>query len=204
MIPKETTNRVFLVLLIFCLSFISTSKLSVMSNQATVPINITVQGKLILTDAENDNKSGENPTLNINLKLTPDFNQSIVSGSSAIRIRTNLNSWKLTAQRANSQPQNVIIDPEDIALSFTTQTGNKANPNAGKLLSPFNQITNLSKISTNEPSDVLIGSSKTSMEKDPENKNNWFQVTTNYSVSPDFLYEVGEWGTTVSYSLVSP
>ena len=203
-IKKHTTRFLFLLLISCCVFFIS-SNLTAISNQATVPINITVAGKLIITDAENDNKSGSDPTLNVNLKLVPDLNNATVSGSSSIRIRTNLNSWKLTAQRSNLPDSAVNIDPKDISLRFTTEAGSKANPNAGKLLSPFNnQTANLSHISTNGPIDLLVGLSKTSLERDPENKNNWFQLTSNYSVSPDFFYEIGEWNTTVSYSLVSP
>ena len=200
---KNTTSFFFLLIVSCCVFFVS-SNLAARSNQATVPINITVQGKLIITDSENDNNSGANPTLNVNLKLSPDLNSSTVSGSSSIRIRTNLNSWKLTAQRSNSSTPTANIDPKDISLNFITQAGSKGNPNAGKLLSPFNQISNLSQISTNGPTDVLVGVSKTSLDRDPENRNNWFQLTSNYSVSPDFFYEIGEWNTTVSYSLVSP
>ncbi len=203
-IKKHTTKFLFLLILFFCCVFFVSSTLIARSNQATVPLNITVSGKLIITDSENDNKSGTNPTINVNLKLSPDLNNSTVSGSSSIRIRTNLNSWKLTAQRSNLSDSPVNIDPKDISLSFTTQAGSKANPNAGKLLSPFNQVTNLSQISSNNPTDVLIGVSKTSLDRDPENRNNWFQLTSNYSVLPDFFYEIGEWNTTVSYNLVSP
>ena len=202
-IKKDTISFSFALIFACCVFFIS-GNLTAHSNQATVPINITVQGKLIITDAQNDNNSGADPTLNVNLKLTPDLTNSVVSGSSSIRIRTNLNSWKLTAQRSNLSDTLVNIDPKDISLKFFTQAGSKGNPNAGKLLSPFNQTSNLSQISTNGPIDVLAGVSKTSLDRDPENKNNWFQLTSNYSVSPDFFYEIGEWNTTVSYSLVSP
>ncbi len=204
MTTQKNTTSFFLVLIVSCCVFFISGDLTASSNQATVPINITVAGKLIITDAENDNNSSANPTLNVNLKLVPDLSNSTVSGSSSVRIRTNLNSWKLTAQRSNLADPLVNIDPRDIALNFTTQAGSKANPNAGKLLSPFNKAADLSYISTNSPTDVLIGVSKTSLDKDPENRNNWFQLTSNYSVSPDFFYEIGEWNTTVSYSLVSP
>jgi len=202
-LQKNTTSFFFLLIVSCCVFFVS-SNLTARANQATVPINITVQGKLIITDTENDNNSGANPTLNVNLKLSPDLNNSTVSGSSSIRIRTNLNSWKLTAQRSNLSNPTSNIDPKDISLNFITQAGSKGNPNAGKLLSSFNQISNLSQISTNSPTDVLVGVSKTSLDRDPENRNNWFQLTSNYSVSPDFFYEIGEWNTVVSYSLVSP
>ena len=196
--------RLLVLLVAICLFFLGSSNLIANSNQAVVPINITVQGKLIISDATNDNKSGIDPSLNILLRLTPDLNSSIVSGSSGIRIRTNLNNWKLTAQRSNFSNSVLNIDPEDVSLSFTTQAGSKANPGAGVLVSPFNGVANLSQISTNSPTEILVGSSMTSIDKDPENKNNWFQLTTNYSILPDFFYGIGEVNTTVSYNLVSP
>ncbi len=196
-------NIIFALIFISCCFFCS-SNLTAVSNQAVVPLNITVLGKLVITDANNDNKSGLNPNLNIFLKVMPDINSSIVSGSSAIRIRTNLNTWKLTAQRSDANNRQINIDPKDIVLNFSTQAGASANPYSGKLLSPFDRPTDLGQISTNAPTDLLIGNRKTSLQRDPDNKNNWFQITSNYSISPDFLYEPGEWNTTVSYSLVSP
>ena len=186
-----------------CLLFQSVT-LKVESNQAIVPINVTVLGKLIITDAENDTKSGENPTLNVNLKLTPDLNNAVVSGSSSIRIRTNLNSWKLTAQRHEQNGSLTNLAPKDISLAFAISTGSKANQSSGKLISPFDATTDLSKISSNSETDILHGLSKTSLERDPKNADNWFQLTSNYSISPDFYYETGDWSTTVTYNLVSP
>lgn len=195
--------RILFFVFAFCI-ILSTFNLKAKSNNATVPINITVNGKLIISDAENDNKSGTDPTINVSLKLTPDLSNTIVSGKSAIRIRTNLDNWKLTAQRSESSKTETQINPQDISLTFTTQAGSKANLDAAELIAPFNGITDLGKITTNTPTDILIGKSKTSLYKDPNNINNWFQLTSNYSVSPDFLYDTGEWNTVISYSLISP
>lgn len=195
--------RTLFYLLIVCI-VLNSFPMKANSNQAIVPINITVQGKLIISDAENDDKSGTNPTINVLLKLTPNLNNSIVSAKSSVRIRTNLNSWKLTAQRSEVINSETNIAPEDISLSFTTQSGEKANPNAAELMEPFNSTTDLSQIGTNTATDILVGKSKTSKSKDPDNKNNWFQLTSNYSILPDFFHDTGEWNTVISYSLVSP
>ena len=200
---KKTTRPLFAFIFI-CLCLCSSSNLIAHSNQAIVPLNITVHGKLVITDANNDNKAGSNPTLNVLLRLTPDLNNQTASGSSAIRIRTNLSTWKLTALRSNLTNSNTNINPDDITLKFTTQSGSTANPNCGKLLSPFDQITTLSQISTASPIEILTGTDKTSIARDPENKGNWFQLNSNYSISPDFFYGIGEWNTTISYNLVSP
>lgn len=199
---KNKTRFLFIIFAICIL--LSTSNLTSRSNQAIIPLNITVQGKLIITDALTDNKAGTDPTINVLLRLTPDLNSSVVTGSSAIRIRTNLNNWKLTALRRELANPSTNIDLKDISLSFTTQAGSSANPNCGKLLPPFDQITDISKISNLSPTEIFAGSGKTSVAKDPENKNNWFQLTSSYSIAPDFLYEIGEWSTTITYNLVSP
>ena len=204
MTSKKRKLRSFFIVILIALLYLSTSYAKVISNQALVPLSITVHGKLIITDAESDTKSGENPTTNIHLSLTPELNNSIVSGKSSIRIRTNLSNWKLLAQRVDQLNNTTIINPQDIKLLFTTQTGSKANPYAGKLVSPFDGITNLSQISSARSTDVLMGNSKTSIDKDPTNKNNWFQLTSTYSISPDFFYDKGEWNTVISYNLVSP
>lgn len=200
----KPTTRPVLVFLLICISLTSSSNLIAISNQAIVPLNITVLGKLVITDANNDNKTGSNPTLNVLLRLTPDLNNQTVSGSSAIRIRTNLTNWKLTALRSDLTNSNTKIDPNDISLRFSTQAGSTANPNCGKLLSPFDQVTSLSQIPTANPTEILVGNTKTSIAKDPDNKENWFQLNSNYSISPDFFYGIGEWNTTISYNLVSP
>ena len=200
---KKTTRPLFAFIFI-CLCLYSSSNLIVSSNQAIVPLNITVLGKLVITDANNDTKSGLDPTLNVLLRLTPDLNNQTVSGSSSIRIRTNLSTWKLTALRSNTTNLSSNIDPNDISLRFTTQAGSTANPNCGKLISPFDQITTLSQISTASPIEILTGTDKTSIARDTDNKGNWFQLNSNYSISPDFFYGIGEWNTTISYNLVSP
>lgn len=204
MISIQSKIRYCFVVIFSIILYLSTTFIKVSPNQAIVPLNITVHGKLIITDAENDIKSGENTTTNISLSLTPELNNTIISGSSSIRIRTNLSNWKLFAQRIEQTNSTTIIDPQDIKLLFTTQAGSKANPDAGKLVSPFNGITTLSQISTKKATDILIGNSKTSMDKDITNKNNWFQLTSTYSISPDFFYDKGEWNTLISYNLVSP
>lgn len=200
---KYTKSVTIVLIVVFCCLIVST-KQRAESSHAIVPINISVAGKLIITDEVNDNKSADVPTLNVRLSLTPELSNKVASGKSAIRIRTNMKTWKLTALRGGSTNTSANINPSDISLTFTTQAGPKANPEAGILLSPFDKITDLSKISTLNPTDILIGKSKTSSAKDPGNKNNWFQLTTTYSVSGDFSYDMGEWDSVISYNLVSP
>ena len=203
MLPHLFMKIVF-SLAFFAYIIFDTTKLFSFANHAVVPLKIEVSGKLVITDAENDTKAGENPTLNVLLGLTPDLNNNIVSGMSSIRIRTNMKTWKLTASRIEQNELGTEISPQDVNVKFITQAGSKGNLNSAKLVSPFNEITTLDKISTNTPIEILNGFDKTSLAKDPENKNNWFQLTAIYSVSPDFFYDIGNWDTTITYNLVSP
>ena len=196
-------SKTFFILFSFVIFFFS-GDLFAYSYQAIVPLNITVQGKLVITDGENDTKSSLNPTTNVLLRITPDLSNSIVSGTSSVRIRANLSSWKLIAQRKDISNQETNIDLHDIALSLKTEAGTSANTNCAKLLPPFDSTTNITQISATGPTEILSGNNKTSTARDTENKNNWFQLTSTYSILPDFFYSPGEWNTVISYNLVSP
>ena len=175
------------------------------SQTATVPINITVNGNLTISDANNDASSGKDPTLNVNISITPDLGAAAATGNANFRIRTNRSNWKLVAQRTSevdTGPTN--ISASDVGLLITTQAGSKANPDAGSLVAPFNTKTDISKISTSTPVNVISGKLKTSRERDNTNSNNYFQINTQYSITPDFFYQPGIWKTTVTYNLVSP
>lgn len=175
------------------------------SQTATVPINITVNGNLTISDANNDASSGKNPTLNVNLSITPDLGAAEVTGDANFRIRTNRPSWRLTAQRTSevdTGPTN--ISAIDVGLLITTQAGSKANPESGVLVAPFNTKTDISQIPISIPINVISGKLKTSKERDNSNVNNYFQVNTRYSLLPDFFYQPGTWKTTITYNLVSP
>lgn len=204
MISNPTVKRIATVFAVVILLSFSSTNLKANSNTATVPLKITVEGKLVITEAENDTIAGKDPTIDVLLKLSPSLENTVVSGSSNVRIRTNLKSWKLTAQRSINEINSLNIDPKDISCSFSTKAGSKANLNAGKLIPPFNEITNLNQISSNSPTEVLAGIDKTSSSKDPQNLENWFQLTSTYSAKPDFFYSEGEFNTVISYSLVSP
>ena len=195
---------------IVCLLFIAlliflTMPIKSFSQSATVPINITVNGTLTISDAANDASSGKNPTINVNLSITPDLGAAALTGAANFRIRTNKSSWKLTAQRTqevDTGPTN--IEATDIGVLITTQAGSKGNAMAGILVAPFNARTDLSKVSTSSPVDVVNGTEKTSTQRDPTNANNYFQVNTQYGIEQDFFFQPGTWKTTVTYNLVSP
>lgn len=172
---------------------------------ATVPININVNGTLTVSDANNDASSGKNPTINVNLSVTPDLGAAAVTGNANFRLRTNRSTWRLTAQRTtevDTGPTN--ISASDVNVLITKTAGTNANVNAGALVAPFTAQTNLSRITTAVPVNVISGTAKTSTARDGTNANNYFQVNTQYSILPDYFYQPGTWKTTITYNLISP
>ena len=198
-LTRKLTN-LFLVLLVLLAIPCRT-----LSQSATVPISINVNGTLTISDSNNDSSAGRNPTINVNLSVTPDLGATAVTGNANFRLRTNKSTWRLTAQRTaeiDNGPTNITA--MDVGLLVTTQAGSNANSMAGTLVAPFNAQTDLSSISTTAPTDVVSGTAKTSIARDTTNQNNYFQVNTQYSIQPDFFYQPGTWSTTVTYNLVSP
>lgn len=171
---------------------------------ATVPLSVTVNGSLVISDADNDTMAGKDPTKNVNLSVTPDLGHTVQSGSANFRVRTNRATWRLTAQRTASDAGGTGIADTDVLVDISKSAGSSANANAGTLVAPFNAQTNVSSITTATAVDVVNGTAKTSSAKDANNTNNWFQVSTAYSIQPDFFYTPGTYTTTVTYSLVSP
>ena len=171
---------------------------------ATVPLSLQVNGALVISNASDDTSMGKDPSINVNIAVTPDLGATNASGSANFRIRTNRTTWRLTAQRTASDAGGTGIGDSDVLLDVSKSAGSNANASAGALVSPFTSQTNLSSISTSSPVDVVSGTAKTSSAKDSSNANNWFQVGTTYSIFPDFFYTPGTYSTTISYSLVSP
>ncbi len=197
-------NKSFIFTLIVLL-ILFTVPIKTFSQSATVPININVNGTLTISDASNDSSAGKNPTINVNLSITPDLGAAPATGNANFRIRTNRSNWRLTAQRTSevdTGPTNIVA--MDIALLVTTQAGTNANAMAGTLVAPFTATTDLSNISTAAPVDVVSGTAKTSTARDNTNTNNYFQINTQYSILPDFFFQPGTWRTTITYNLVSP
>lgn len=182
-----------------------TSNVESLAATATVPLGITVNGALLITDASNDTMSGIDPTLNVNLSVTPDLTGSVpVSGSANFRIRSNKASWRLTTQRTASNDGGTGISDGDVSVTIAKSAGSTGNVNAGTIVAPFTSATTLVSVPTSAPANVISGSAKTSSAKDSTNANNYFQVNTTYGIAPDFFYSAGTFSTTITYNLVSP
>ncbi len=190
-----------LILLLFCANSIRLS--DVKAATGTVPLSITVNGSLVVSDADNDTMSGENPTKNVSLSVTPDLGHTLQSGSANFRIRSNRTAWRLTAAKTASDAGGTGISDSDVLVDIAKSAGSSANANAGALVAPFNAQTSLASITTSAV-DVIDGTAKTSSSRDANNTNNWFQVSTTYSIQPDFFYTPGTFSSTITYSLVAP
>ena len=190
------------VLLLFCSSTLYFQKAEAAA--ASVPLSITVNGSLVISDAGNDTMAGKDPTTNVSLSVTPDLGHTTQSGSANFRVRTNKSGWRLTAQRTASDAGGTGIADADVKVDIAKSAGTNANANSGAVQAPFTSQTDLSSITTASSVDVVSGTAKTSSAKDNGNGNNWFQVSTTYSIEPDFFYEEGTFSSTITYSLVSP
>ena len=196
-------KKILGVVLLFCVYFIQ-ANIEAAHAAATVPLNVTVNGSLVITDASNDSMSGMDPTINVNLSVTPDLGQATVTGQANFRIRTNRTTWRLTSQRTASNAGGTGIADTDISVNISKVAGSTANANAGTIVSPFSSATNLSSIPTVSPANVVNGTAKTSSAKDGNNTNNYFEIDTAYGIAPDFFYTPGTFSTTITYNLVSP
>ena len=189
-----------LIALLLCASSI---KIQEAKAAATVPMSVTVNGALVISDADNDTMAGENPTKNVDLTIDPDLGQTLQTASANFRVRTNRSAWRLTASKTASSAGGTGLTDADVLLDVSKSAGSNANASAGTLVSPFTSQTNLGSLSTTAV-DVISGTAKTSSAKDNSNTNNWFQVSTTYSVQPDFFYTPGTFSSTITYNLVSP
>ena len=198
---KKLTG-LFLIVLLLSVNVIRFPEAKAASG--SVPVSIAVNGTLVISDASNDTQSGENPTKNVSLTVTPDLGHTVQSGSAAFRLRTNKSSWRLTAQRTASSTGNTNISDADVKVDIAKTAGSSANANSAAIASTFASQTDLSSISTSSAVDVINGSAKTSADKDPNNTNNYVEIGTTYSIQPDFFYTPGTFSSTITYSFVSP
>ena len=188
--------RSFMVVLLLSVNILSLPEAKA---AATVPLTITVNGTLVISDADNDTMAGSNPTKNVSISVTPDLGAATATGSANFRVRTNRSAWRLTAQRTASSAGGTGLADTDVMVDITKSNGSSANASAGSLVAPFTAQTDLSSIPTAAPAvDVISGTAKTSSARDSANANNWFGVNTTYSVIPDFFYTPGTFSTTIT------
>ena len=198
---KQMLGLFFIILL---LSSVTIIRIPEAKASASVPLSITVNGSLVISDSDNDTTAGKDPTKNVTISVTPDLGASNASGSANFRIRTNRSAWRLTAQRTTSDAGSTGIADSDVLIDIAKSNGSNGNASAGALVAPFTSQANLSSITTASAVDVVNGTAKTSSAKDSSNTNNWFGVSTTYSIAPDFFYTPGTFSSTITYSLVSP
>jgi hypothetical protein len=198
---RKQLMAITMILFLICSSAIYVQEAK---SAAQAPIGITVNGVLVISDADNDTAAGKDPTKNVNISVTPDLGHTTQSGSANFRVRTNRSTWRLTAQRTVADAGGTGITDSDVKVDIAKSAGASANANAGALVAPFTGQTSLVSIDTAMAVDVINGTAKTSSARNFNNASNWFQVNTSYSIDPDFFYTPGIYSTTITYSLVSP
>lgn len=177
------------------------------SGTATVPLSITVNGAVTVTDAATDTAAGKNPTLNVNLSVTPDIGASDVSGSANFRVRTNFTNWKLTAQRAGFTANGTGLAATNVGLSITKTAGSDASATACTLQAPFTGSTTINSISASAATDICAGTTtKTaSAASTSANTNNYLNFATTYTVAQDFFFTPGSGAATdtITYTVAN-
>ena len=197
-------RRIISLVMILIIFIAQSVNIKARGASASVPLSVTINGALVLSDASNDTMSGTDPTLNVSLSVTPDLSATSVTGNANFRIRTNRSTWRLTAQRTASSDGGTGLTDSDVSVTVAKSAGSNGNASAGSLVAPFTSSTTLMSIPTASASDVISGTAKTSSAQDSTNTNNYFQVNTTYGVDPDFFYSPGTFSTTITYNLVSP
>jgi len=162
---------------------------------ATITDNFTVNSSLVISDATTE---ANNPTLNVNISVTPDVGASAASGSANFRLRTNQAMWTLTATKGAFSAGTTGIAQSDITLALATSAGSTANASAGTRAFVSNTLNNITTTT------LVSGTAKTSSSRDSTNTNNYFQVNSTYSINQDFFFTPGSATVPITYTFTSP
>lgn len=207
---QEIATRLVLCYFVVVIHLLSFGASSAYSNSATVPLSIEVNGKLIITDEDTDNLSSSRQSTLVPINIDRSRNNFNILGTSGIRIRSNLERWKLLAKITELSVNEKRINPKLISIHYETSVGSKGNPNAARLIAPFNRPTRLSTIPKDMPVTVLDGRSKTSLDRDTGNHNNWFGLTLTAEYTgnerrarTNIKYSKSQYKAVVAYALVS-
>ncbi len=196
---KKKIMGLFLVMIFLSGNVISLPEAK--SATGTTGLTITSNSSIILSDPSADTMSG-NVTRNVSFAITPDLGHTVQSGSTSFRIRANT-PWKVSVTKTALSAGTTGVTDADIKLDVSTMAGTSGVATAGPLVIPFNAQTSLASI-TAIAADVISSGVKTSSARDASNTNNYFDLSTQYSLQPDFFYAPGTVTTTLSYNIVAP
>jgi hypothetical protein len=201
---------VVLIVIVYSLTF---GVEEVYSNSAVMPISIQVNGKLIITDENTEVDSNERSRVVENINIDRSKSNFDLSNSYTLRVRSNESRWKLIGHLQEvSVKQTKKINPKFIRLTYKTSAGSAGNINSAMLAAPFTEPVRLSNIPRKSDFVVLEGSSKTSLQRDKGNKNNWYGLSFNVDFvgknglaleSTNPIYRKKKYNAIVSYTLVS-
>lgn len=184
--------------------FVFNFNCSVHAQTATIHTGLNVAGSITLSDDALDTMAGKNPTLNVNVSVTPDVEETVAFDLANFRIRTNLSMWQLNAIRSGFSAGTTNLVAGDVALSFIKTAGSDGDSASCSLVAPFTGVTDLTMISTGSQTAVCTGTSMTANQvSDSTNPNNYVRFQTIYMVPQDFFYDPGVATDTITYTVVS-
>lgn len=201
----------FAIFLLVAYSF-TIGALSSYSNSATVPINIKVNGKLIITDEASENSVSGDKSLITNINTDRSKKNFNIVDEYKLRVRSNVGKWRLVGNITEIPAgKKERINPKFIRLTYETSNGSKANPSSARLSNQFAIPVPLSIIPQGTDFTVLEGISKTSLERDKGNHNNWYGLTfraeyvgtKGRASRTKPVYKKKKFNAIVSYTLVS-
>ena len=202
---KRSINILTILALFVTLSAISIQNANATSGTATVPLAITVNGAVTVTDTADTVHNPGAGTLDVSFSVSPDVGASDLTSTKSFRVRTNYTMWKLTGQRAGFSAGATALAATDIGLTITKTAGSNAVAGACTLQSPFTGATTINAISASSATDICAGTSaKTAAARSSSaNANNYLQFDTLYTLAQDFFFEPGSASDTITYTVAN-
>lgn len=207
----SSRSLAFAILLLGVYSF-TFGALKACSSGATVPINIKVNGKLIISDEVSEGSMSDGNTVVAAINTDRSRNGFNLLNEYKLRIRSNETKWRLVGNIIEiPMGKKKRISPNKIKLTYELSNGSKANPHSARLVAPFTAPVSLNNVPKKSDFIILEGSSKTSLERDPGNHDNWLGLTFKAEYigkeSPlkvrKIVYRNKKYNAIVSYTLVS-
>lgn len=200
---KTKTNTILVVVLV--LSWVV--KFTPMESHAcsaVVPISITVNGRIVVTDAVDDSSTkGRSGIIQQSILVRKRKGSDIYKGQSSLRIRSNLKKWQLLTNRTDSDSNN--LDSDNFYITYDIEHAANANPLAASLTRKFKGEVPLANIPSGSSVVLVNGKTKTSIARDSKNANNWVGVNLKYTYYPKNEENLDNaLSTVISYSVVSP
>lgn len=172
---------------------------------ATVPIMITVNGAITVTDAANDLMAGKDPSaLNIAVTVTPDVEETDATATNSFRVRTNHTMWTLSATKTAFNAGTTNIPETSVGYEITKTAGSDADVAACAFQGVFTGATTLDMVTVASQT-VCAGTAKIAMAaSNSMNVNNYLQFDSTVTVPQDFFFEPGTATSQLDFTVTNP